>query len=72
MRTSRRFRPSFEYMSARIAPSSGAVGDPTAAGSAPDTTPIINPDDLTTAPTAGDANLLIIAPTTSSPVSTVC
>jgi hypothetical protein len=59
-------------MSARIAPSNAAFGDPTAAGSVPATTPIINPDDLTTAPTVGDANLLIIAPTTSSPVSSIC
>ena len=44
MRTSRRFRPAFEFLSARIAPSSGAAIDPTEGGSTPEQTPIVRPD----------------------------
>ncbi len=72
MRTRRRFRPSVEFMCVRIAPSTG-VNDPTADGSTISTTPIVDTNDLSTAPTVGDATLQIIAPSTSpTPTSTVC
>lgn len=73
MRKSRRFFPSVEFMSARIAPSSAVAGDPTTPGSAPDTSPIVNLDDPTTGPTGDDATLIIIEPVTSpTSGSTVC
>ncbi|MHB1556554.1 MAG: hypothetical protein ACYC61_03620 [Isosphaeraceae bacterium] len=74
MRTRRRFLPSVEFMCARIVPSTTGVNDPTADGANIPTTPIVDTNDLSTAPTVDDANLLIIAPTTTTtnPTSTVC
>ena len=62
MRTSRRFRPAFEFMSARIAPSTVAAIDPTEGGSTPDPTPIVDPTDPTTAPTGSGSGGVIISP----------
>jgi hypothetical protein len=62
MRTSRRFRPMFEYMSARIAPSTATAIDPTEDGTVPETTPVVDPDDPTTAPSGSTTGGLIISP----------
>lgn len=73
MRTRLRFRPSVEFMCARIVPSTTGVNDPTADGSNISTTPIVDTNDLTTAPTVEDSNLLIIEPTTTTTTtSTLC
>lgn len=74
MRTRRRFLPSVESMCTRIVPSTIGVNDPTADGSNISTTPIVDTTELSSGPNVDDANLLIIAPTTTTtnPTSTVC
>lgn len=73
MRTRRRFRPSVEVMFARIVPGGTSINDPGAAGSSPATTPIVDTNDLTTAPNVNDANLQIIQPSTlANPTTTLC
>jgi hypothetical protein len=71
MRTSRRFRPTFEFMSARIAPSTAGAIDPNEDGAVPDPTPVVNPEDPTTAPTGTPSGGLIISPSPVS-VTNVC
>lgn len=73
MRARRRFRPSVEFMSVRIVPSTVGVNDPLAPGSTPPTTPVLDTGDLTTAPNVDDTNIQIIEPiTVSNPTSTLC
>lgn len=72
MSSVRRFRPSVEFMDARIVPSSPSTSDPTGAGTSPSTSPLVNTNNLTTAPSVEGANLLIIAPTSINVTSTLC
>lgn len=71
MRTSRRFSPSIEPMSARIAPSTIA---PVGHGGAVSPHPVIvaTLDDAPTSPTTGDGTLPIVPDPTGSTTGTVC
>jgi hypothetical protein len=71
MRTRRQFRPSFDSLSLRIAPSGGVCPDPTASSVSLDlTAPIVNPTDPgTTPPTAPTSTLPVVGPDGSTSVS---
>ncbi len=71
MRTSRRFSPSIETMSARIAPSTvmPVASVPVVSASAP---VVVAMDDAPTTPSTGEGTLPIVPDPTGTSTSTVC
>jgi hypothetical protein len=71
MRTSRRFSPSLETMSARIAPSTVV---PVASGTllSPGAPVVVTMDDAPTTPSTGEGTLPIVPDPTGTSTGTVC
>jgi hypothetical protein len=71
MRTRRQFRPVFEFLPGRIAPSNAGVVNPTDSSSTPGgTTTIVNPMDGSSTPTTDPSSSLpVIGPGSTTPTT---